>query len=277
MKKLFVLLALLAAVSCSPRVLPLAEKEGGYDVYLFIGQSNMAGRGDMVAGDETPLEGVWMLDSLDRIVPAAAPMNIHSSIRKGRSKQAINPSWSCCRKLQQETGRKVLAVVNARGGTGLDEWLPDASAIVANKGEGDDPYRIGMELGPFFEEAVRRARLAMKYGELKAIVWHQGCSDSGSAKAATYMNRLAPMVKALRDSLGVGEDVPFIAGEIYEGHKNAGTINPVLRSIGSYVPNGHCVSSAGCPAKADNTHFTREGQITLGERYADKIIELKAY
>ena len=56
-KRLFLLL-LLAALQ------PQVVFSQDYDIYLCIGQSNMAGRGDMAPGDDAVLEGVFLLDSL---------------------------------------------------------------------------------------------------------------------------------------------------------------------------------------------------------------------
>ena len=92
------LVALCAAImsfcSCAPAGnTPEGEGEGEgnkeqtYDVYLLIGQSNMAGRGVMLPGDEAPIEGAWLLNAQDVPEPACAPMNRHSTIRKGVTMQ----------------------------------------------------------------------------------------------------------------------------------------------------------------------------------------------
>ena len=59
-----------------------AKPRKNYDVYLLIGQSNMAGRGEMTEADKIPMEGVWLLDAEGNIVPATAPLNRYSTIRK---------------------------------------------------------------------------------------------------------------------------------------------------------------------------------------------------
>ena len=52
------------------------EDQVKYDIYLLIGQSNMAGRGTLLASDlnESP-DGVFLLDSGDKPVPATHPFN----------------------------------------------------------------------------------------------------------------------------------------------------------------------------------------------------------
>lgn len=240
----------------------LKKARKGYDVYLLIGQSNMAGRGTMLPEDkEKPLEGVFLLDDEGKPVPATNPLNQYSTIRKSIGMQQICPGNGFSQKMYSHNGRQILLVVNAKGGTGLYEWV-----------EGTE----------FFNEAVRRTRIAMKYGTLKGILWHQGCADSSGSKCESYLDRLAPMVKALRSRLGVGESVPFIAGEICHWRRGHDKFNEMIHGISSVIPNSAWVSSEGCgPLKPEtidsakpDPHFSREGQFILGERYADKMIEM---
>ena len=226
-------------------------KRGDYDVYLLIGQSNMAGRGYMIEGDEDVIdENVFILNDAGEVVPATNPLNQYSSIRKDMKMQRINPGFSFSKKIAKKTGRKVLLVVNARGGTSIMQW---------KKGEGGDGY---------YEEAVRRTKQAMEYGTLKAILWHQGESDSKDP--SDYLDRLAEMVGALRSELG---EVPFVAGEIAREHPNADRFNPVIAKIGEAIPHSDYVSSEGCTLRVGDphNHFTREGQLILGGRYAEKV------
>ena len=95
-----------------------------YDVFLLIGQSNMAGRGIMIEGDENVFdENVFILDGEGKVVPATNPLNQYSTIRKSMSMQQICPGFGFSKKLSQKTGRKILLVVNARGGTTISQWM----------------------------------------------------------------------------------------------------------------------------------------------------------
>lgn len=234
----------------------------GYDVYLLIGQSNMAGRGKMLPEDTLKvLKGVYLLGPEDKPVPAKNPLNQYSTIRKDIKIQQICPGTAFCQEMYKYNGRKILIVMNARGGSALNEWV-----------EGTE----------FFSEAVRRCREGMKYGTLKGILWHQGCADSSKSKRDTYLKRLAPMVNALRRDLGVGEEVPFIAGELAYWRRSSAAFNEMLHGITDAVPNSAWVSAEGCgPLKPESLktkhpdpHFSRDGQLLLGKRYAEKMIEL---
>lgn len=258
MKRIIFMLALLSAAALSACCGRRAASDGGpdasaCDLFLLIGQSNMAGRGTMLAADSLwRPDGVRLLDSTGRPVQATQPLNRYSTIRKSLSVQGVGPGVGFADLLREKTGRSLLLVVNARGSSALREWMP-----------GSD----------YYAEAVRRTRQAMRYGTLRGILWHQGESDSSSPEE--YLDRLAETVAALRRDLGCG-DVPFIAGEIAPWHRNAGRFNPVIGRIAERIPNSACVSSEGCAPLRDSLdpHFGRDGQWLLGRRYAEKTIEM---
>ena len=256
---LLFLAGLLLWTACSPR----------YDVYLLIGQSNMAGRGIFEASDTlAPPEGVYLLDNQGEVVPATEPLNRYSTIRKAMHVQGMSLAHSFAEQAHARTGRRVLLVMNARGGTSLGQWLPDAPQGRFSSSVNEEADWRGQPMPSFYDEAVRRTRQALEYGELKAILWHQGESDSDSVRVASYLPKLAGFVASLRSDLGVGEEIPFIAGQIQPRHENAGLFNPVIARIGEVVPNSFCVSSEGLATLPDNLHFTREAQLELGRRYA---------
>ena len=247
---------LLAAAGCSTGK-KVAQSTEGYDVYLLIGQSNMAGRGRMLPEDTLKaLEGVYLLGPEDKPVPAKNPLNQYSTIRKHLGMQQICPGTGFAQTMYAHNHREILLVVNARGGTTLSQWV-----------EGTE----------YYDEAVRRTREALKYGTLKGILWHQGCGDSAEGKVAVYLDNLAPMVKALRRDLGVGTEVPFIAGELAQWRSSSPRFNEMIHGIGSRIPNAHWVSSEGCTwlKNEKDPHFGRDGQLLLGRRYAEKMIQLQ--
>lgn len=247
----FLKMAVFAALFCG-----CAGNKADYDVYLLIGQSNMAGRGIMEAEDTlNAIDGVWLLGPEGTPVPATAPLNRYSTIRKEIGMQQIGPGNSFSAEMHKATGRKILLVVNARGGSSLDEWMP------WNKETG------------YFDAAVERTRQAMRYGELKAVLWHQGESDSG--RPDTYLDSLSVFVRGLRDSLDVG-NVPFVAGEVGHWTANADAFNGKLSHISEYIQSSDYVSSEGCSMLKDvsDPHFSRDGQLLLGRRYASKVLEM---
>lgn len=62
-----------------------------------------------------------------------------------------------------------------------------------------------------FEKAIRKAKIAMKDGNLKGLIWQQGESDSNSFDAPLYKQRLIELIKAFRKELG-NEKLPVVMG-----------------------------------------------------------------
>ena len=235
------------------------QRADEYDIYLLIGQSNMAGRGKLLEADTlNTMDGVWLLNDKNEPEPARNPLNKYSSVRKNYRMQQMSPGYGFATKLHKATGRKILLVHNARGGTAISWWLPESNYATPN----------------YYSEAVRRTREAMKYGKLRGIIWHQGCADSGKA-LPLYMERLQKLAENLRRDLGES-DVPFIAGELAYWRKSSVGFNNVIRTISEHIPFSDYVSAEGCGMLKNekDPHFNREGQLLLGERYADKILKM---
>lgn len=240
-----------------------AVEREDFDVYLMIGQSNMAGRGELEAQDTTEyVEGVYLLDTDGNPVKAKSPFNRYSTIRKDIGLQGYSPANNFSKLMHSRSGRKILIVSNARGGSSIDHWLPG------------DKHR-------FLDEAVRRTRQAMQYGKLKGIAWHQG--ESNIQKGITgYVEKFKTMIAALRDSLGQG-DVPVVVGQVGQwGWAPAADIatfnDSIVPKIAEEVANSRYVFSNDLARRyKDNErdpHFGRKAQRELGRRYADAMTEL---
>ncbi len=248
---LFALLAIIPAHADTP---------ADFDVYLLIGQSNMAGRGLLEAKDTTDaIEGVWLLNADGVPEPAVAPLNKYSTIRKELSLQGYNPGCEFGRIMHMETGRPILLVVNARGGSPIAEWQPDNS-------------------NGYFKDAVTRTNEAMKYGKLKGILWNQGETDV-QKKTWDYPEKFSGMISALRRELGA-EDVPVVIGQVgrwnWAPKEDIERFNEsIVPTTSELVPKCSFVNSKGLNRrfkdKERDPHYGRDAQIELGRRYAEAI------
>jgi len=226
------------------------------DLFLCIGQSNMAGRGvmDKEKGDLEPIPNVYLFTEDGKWEPARNPLNRYSNIRKEMSMQQISPAYGFALKLAAETKRPIGLVVNAKGGTRIEQWA---------KGSEDD----------FANMSLKRAKEAMKWGTFKGILWHQGEGNSG--KPDEYPEKLKRMVEFLRTELG-DEKLFFAAGELGQWREDNQKFNKMINGISTFLPNSGAVSTEGLkPLRGDvkDPHFDRESQIILGNRYADVISE----
>lgn len=231
------------------------------DLYLCIGQSNMAGRGKLSPELMDTLPNVYLLNAEGKFEPAANPLNRYSTIGKEIHWQQLGPSYSFAKKMATKKHRVGL-VVNARGGSSIHEWMKNAE-----KG--------------YYNEAVKRVKEAMKYGKLKAIIWHQGEADCH--RPAEYRNQIIQLMTDLRKDLGM-PDLPVVVGQISQWnwtkkpHIPEGTkpFNDMIKELPTLLPNSAYVSSERLtPLKNENDpHFDAASQLILGERYAKEVKKL---
>lgn len=265
---MFALLALLfVAESVAAKSSLSPQKDGEYDIYLLVGQSNMAGRGAMIEGDELyEMKNVWLLDEAGVPQPAHNPLNKYSSVRKSEKAQGISPGTAFGVEVAEKTGRRVLLVVNALGASSLEQWSKDAPLI-------QDKGSLGYQKLQLYSEAVRRAKEARKYGQIRGIVWHQGEANSG--RVEQYPEMLKEFVADLRKDLDA-PDVPFVAGEIAYWRPNYAAFNKMIRGISDFIPVSTWISAEGAGQLSDDKdpHFSRDGQLLLGRRYADAMLKM---
>ena len=237
------------------------EKEG-MDIFLFLGQSNMAGYGDIYPEDRQDLDGVFTLrETKDEANP----------YRWEKSHQPYNvglPSY-----------RFSLAgpFVQAYHLT-----YPNATVGVVSKAWGGAAISQMNKGTKFYDEIIRQAKWAKKSGTLKAILWHQGESDTVNKDVADkYEERLAKLINDLRTDLGM-PDLPFIIGdlaEFYGTHKEHSAperlkqieqVREALRTMQDKLPNVGFVKTTGLVSHDfHQVHFGRDSYIILGNRYFD--------
>lgn len=243
------LLSLLAAL-LSSLGLARAEAPSGLQLFLLIGQSNMAGRGIVTPADQQTNPRIFMLDKANAWVPAKDP--VHFDKPKVAGVGLCSEFARCVAANEPEA--KIGLIPCAFGGTTLDQWKP-GSALYTN--------------------AVARTRIALKSGRLAGILWHQGEGDCAEKNRATYPVRFAAMIDRLRQDLDA-ENVPVIVGELGASyHPGYAPFNAMLPQVTNVVPRCTRVSSEGLGANSDNVHFSRDALIEFGKRYATAFLNLK--
>ena len=217
-----------------------SRQKEAFHVYLLIGQSNMAGRAPIGEAEAQPTNKVYLLNAEDEWEPASNPLNRYSTIRKGLGMQKLNPGYSFAQEmLDPKTGNRIGLVVNAKGGTKIEQWAKGTH---------------------FYKEAVRRGLEAKKTGTLKGILWHQGESNNGNPDG--YAEKLAQLVEDLRQDFGI-KDLPFVAGQIIGPSK----INDEIARLPELSSNTGVASSEGLKTM-DRWHFDAPSMKELGRRYA---------
>ncbi|WP_223833915.1 sialate O-acetylesterase [Spirosoma profusum] len=229
-------------------------------LFLLIGQSNMAGRGVPEAEDQQPHPRIWMLDKAESWVPARDPMHFDKPAVIG-----VGPGFAFAKKLAGTYPTMNIGLVPcAVGGSGIDDWKTGA-------------YYDPTKSYPY-DDALRRAKKALENGQLVGFIWHQGESDSTPEKAPVYEAKLEELVTRFRKDLNA-PNVPFLVATlgdfVVKRNPNAKTVNDALKNATQHISNSYYVLSSGLTDKGDSTHFDTRSARTLGERYADVFIQKK--
>ena len=227
--------------------------------FLMIGQSNMAGRGDVGDVPRINNEKCFMLRN-GRWQKMHEPINPDRPIFESKYKSGISLAASFADELAKYTGAPVGLIPAADGGSCLDEW---------QKG------------GLLFDHAVLLTRLAMRTSVFSGIIWHQGESDClNEEDLGAYREKFLTFIQDLREALGA-EDIPFIAGELPRGlvperifADRPERFNRLLDEMRSEIPSFSVVSSEGIEMKSDGLHFSAQGQREFGKRYFKAYTEL---
>lgn len=215
------------------------------DVYLLIGQSNMAGRGAIDAESENISENILMLDKTNKWVLAKDPLHFDKSYA------GVGPGLNFAKTmLEGQKNKKIGLIPCAWGGSPIKVWSPGAKYFE------NFPY----------DEAIARAKIAMQKGELKGILWHQGESDNDAGKSKVYFQKLKELIANLRRDLNA-PNLPFVAGEIGRFNKED-YINKIINTLPDEVENTAVISSEGLVDRGDRLHFDSSSARELGKRYA---------
>ena len=218
-------------------------------LFLLIGQSNMAGRGKVEPADEVTNPRIFMLTKEREWVPAKDPLHFDKPVA------GVGPGLEFARTLVAADPKITVGLIPcAVGGTALEKW------------------QAGGEL---YTTAVARAREAMKRGTLAGILWHQGESDKTHEQITTYGDRFAAMISQLRKDLGA-EDVPVIMGELGRFRPANTEFNAALPEISRHVPLCTYVTTENLVDRGDHLHFDTPSQRILGQRYAAGFLKQKA-
>ncbi|MBQ6811462.1 MAG: sialate O-acetylesterase [Firmicutes bacterium] len=230
----------------------VGPEDGRVLSFLMVGQSNMAGRGDIadVEPIHNPLCKVLRMGYWQRMDP---PVNFD------RDSAGISLAESFADDLATHTGRYIGLIPCAYGGTTIRRWMPGEI---------------------LYQNAVAMAKIAMQSSDFGGIIWHQGENNCMGLENEKYRADLITVLTSLRKELGA-EDLPLIIGEISEKiteEWNVGDVpkqmNALLRDVASTLPHCAIASSEGLTLRPDGIHFDAPSCRELGHRYFKKYIEI---
>ncbi len=233
------------------------KNDPGFELYILLGQSNMAGRGtitpeELLAGNPR----VFMLDKDYHWTLAKHPLHFDKPKAAG-----VGPGLAFGIAMAEANPNVSIGLVPcAVGGTSIELWQPGAY----DKATKTHPY----------DDALTRIKEAMKSGAVKGILWHQGEGNSSVQKSKTYLIQLDTLVSRIRKEVG-NPNVPFIVGELGRYRPQYALINTELAKVPGLIPVSGLVSSEGLVHKGDSTHLDATSANNLGRRFAEKMIEMQ--
>lgn len=227
-------------------------------IFILSGQSNMAGRG-----------GVNHHRHWDRFVPpqcAPDPTKIHRLNSHLQWESAheplhfdidtkktcgVGPGMSFANAVKDLADGVIGLVPCAVGGTAIKEWAR------------------GTHL---YENMIRRSKSSSISGEIKALLWYQGESDTSSEHdASCYKEKMEELIANVRADLNL-PDLPVIQVAIASGDRKF--MEKVRKAqLEMDVQNVVCVDAKGLQLKEDHLHLTTESQVQLGQMLAQAYIK----
>ncbi|MEI6891686.1 MAG: sialate O-acetylesterase [Pontiella sp.] len=254
MKKI-IYAAWLATLACGSSA---GEKD--LDLYLLIGQSNMAGRGRVELQDQEKPKRVFTLNKENEWVPAVDPIHFDKKIAGVGPGRSFGIAMS-----KQSKSVKIGLIPCAVGGTSIRYWVPGGEHTKTQS----HPY----------DDMLVRLRLAMKSGTVKGILWHQGEGDSKMGQRGTYEAAMVELIDRVRTECG-DQTIPFVIGQLGQFPERPWSdgrtkVNEAQQGVAKTVPLCAFASSDGLEDKGDLTHFSAEAARELGKRFAEKMIELQ--
>ena len=271
LKSVVVTSAVLGAVSFA--------QDPNLHIYLAYGQSNMSGQASITDSDRQTNPRFLVLragnhsnQKVGEFYPAAPPMG-HS-----QSKVGIVDFFG--RKMIKELPDSItVAVANvAIGGQSIDLFDKDRNAAyVQNAKNKNDTWWIqylNEYGGDVHKRIVEMGKIAKQKGVIKGFLFHQGEADY---QMKDWPERVKKVYDQFIEELELDpEKTPILLGELAPTG-DLGWRNDAVKEAADLISNGYVISAQGCPAiKEPNytLHFTRDGYQTLGERYAEKMLEL---
>lgn len=236
------------------------DSRDNFHVFLLMGQSNMAGYGQLESGDERPVEGITYLPTLASTSIAWQPARhpLHNRLSSDRFGLGLPFAIEY---QKSHPGVKVGLIPVAWGGAPIDNL---------KKGT------------PVYNDIIKKAAFAKTSGVFKGVLWHQGESDTTTPDLAnSYATKLDTLVADLRRDLGA-PDLPFVAGDLADFYGTSSEHNApdrvarikqvraVLRGLPQRMSHTAFVESSGLKSiDGHNVHFDRASYIELGRRYAN--------
>ena len=253
-----------------------AAPDPNFHIYLAFGQSNMEGQANIESQDKT-------VDKRFQVLWTTNETNCGKKL--GKWSDAVPPLASCSSKLgpadyfgrtmveKTDSQIRVGIVDVAVAGCSIQLFDSPVSQSYINQQAGWFKQRVEAYGGKPYERLIEMAKKAQEDGVIKGIIFHQGETDAGDGQ---WPSKVKKVYDNIIKDLGLGNDVPFLAGEVLRSGSSRGANNNIAK-LPQQSKNFYVISSEGfnqALGDGQNVHFTSQEYRDFGKRYAEKMIEV---
>jgi len=222
-----------------------------YNIIVLAGQSNMVGRGDVC-----DLEYPNLPNSISFINRGKSPVRF--SAKNRTNKYNFGPEVGLAQSLQKYAKGDILLFKYAIGGTSIRNWLESPGYL--------DSLLMSLEEIKYF-------------GTIKYFVWVQGESDAN--QKYLDIEQYYQDVKHLFSQVTITSETDLLRISLLKSNpgnissKNVEKVQFVQERIAKESNHISLLESDGLSKHADDLHYNTNGQLELGKRIAEHILNAK--
>lgn len=252
-------------------------QDPNFYIFLSFGQSNMEGNAKFEPEDTVANDRFKVLQAVDCPDLNREMGNWYTAIPPlSRCNTGLTPGDYFGRTLAESLPDSIkIGIINVSvGGCKIELFEKDNYESYVQTAPGWMKGMIAQYNGNPYGRLLELAKIAQKDGVIKGILLHQGESNTGDK---SWPGKVEGVYDDLLVDLGlVPDSVPLLAGELVSAEQGGkcASMNPIIATLPSVVPNSYVISSADCEAVEDGLHFSAAGYRLLGSRYGEKMAEL---
>lgn len=255
----------------------MAAPDPNFHIYIAFGQSNMEGQGDIEQQDKTVDPRFQMLATDEKCSDRklgqwydAVPPLAHCQGAK------LGPTDYFGRTMVEKTDEKIKVgvIVVAINGCSIQVFQSNLDQGYLSQQASWFMDRVNAYGGNPYNRMIEMGKKAQEDGVIKGIIFHQGETDNSDAQ---WPSKVKAVYDNIIKDLGLGDDIPFLAGEVFRGNSTYSGALKNINSLPQQSKNFYVVSSEGFDQSLNdflNVHFTTQEYRDFGKRYAEKMIEV---
>lgn len=225
------------------------------DLYVISGQSNSAGYGREPVADP-PEIGIHVCKNSGKWDLATHPLKDSTKTLYPENRESANaghsPYLNFAKIIKKQVNYPIGLIQACLGGSALSLWNPYEDGVL---------YRAMLDI------------IKSQGGQIKGILWYQGCSDTSKDTCETYFDRFKQMVDSLRKELN-DTDIHYLTVQLNrvltgtdEIDEYWGKIRETQRIAAKKLHNVYVVPSTDF-GLSDTIHNSSASNMVLGERMA---------